>query len=83
MSGCNKAGVRVYPVLKRGMFKLVVEFNKTDKFLKKDIKKIKEGDEKYNPHKSKWVCKTHELYKYFYEKSIQPKSEKNELPDVA
>jgi len=83
MSECHKAGIRIYPIPKYGDYYLEVEFNKTSMFLPKDIKKIIKGKERYKSKGNEWVQKIHELYKHFYEKQIQPNSEKNELRKVS
>jgi len=66
MSKCLKCGIRIYPVPIFGSYYLEVEINKTSKFLKKDIKKIIKGEQRFDPKKSKWIDKIREMYEYFY-----------------
>lgn len=78
VSECNKAGVRIYPVVKHGMYLLEIEYNKSSRFKKGDIIKIKKGTQKYNPRKKDWQEKIEELYRNIYEKNLMPKSEVHE-----
>lgn len=52
-----KAGVKIYPIPKSGTYYLAIE-------VKNERPKI--GKERYDPKKTKWVDKIHELYEHFY-----------------
>jgi len=60
------------------MYLLEIEYNKTSRFKKCDVIKIKKGTQKYHPRKKDWQEKIEELYQNIYEKNIMPKSELHE-----
>ena len=78
ISECNKAGVRIYPVPKNGLYTIEIEYNKTPRFRKSEIIKIKKGTQKYNPNKKDWQEKIEQLYENIYSKNLKPKSELQE-----
>lgn len=75
ISECNKAGVRIYPIVKHGLYVLEIEYNKTARFRKDEILKIQKGNQKYSPNKNEWQEKIEQLYRNIYEKKLKPKSE--------
>ena len=75
MGKCNKAGIRIYPVLKYGSYYLEVEFNKSAEFLPREVIKKKMGTERYPTNTNAWSDKALELYEHFYHTKLMPKSE--------
>jgi len=74
MAACNKAGIRIYPVLQYGYYYLEVEFNRSSEFNRYErIGKPKRGEIKHATDSLGWVQAMLDKYKELYEEKVKPK----------
>lgn len=71
MSLCNKEGIRIYPIVEYGKYKIEVEFNQTQEFLPRNIIRTKQGEGRYDVNGNDWFMKILELYEHLYETRIK------------